>query len=394
MAAGRLVASRKAGWRRRPRRSPACRCRPGRAPATRGRSARGCPASCGRSQAARAGIAARSLGWPPVHGTDASSHAGTCGWTRRIMRVLRSGQQAGFQLGPDLGDGTGGIDHADTVRIRLGAIMVGRAGALEEGRALALETVWFARVGGADAPLPAASNSQVRSGWPCIQASSAATRSAPGRDRLVGIAGVGIAVADHPGAARQRSITWRACSQRARSATSRYPGPSGRSAPGRAASRPAACRRAHAWRPLPGPARAGNRRSSRCGCSCLPVDAFQRDETSARGHSSCPCCSGCAGCWAGDCDCGCAACCGDCGCAGSVGWAGRGLRRPRGLRLLPLAQDVARHVAVVLVQVDREFAGAVALGHEEQVLVLFRLHRGQQRQPAAAIGVGGRPGRV
>ena len=63
------------------------------------------------------------------------------------MRVLRSGQQAGFQLGPDLGDGTGGIDQADTVRIRLGAIMVGRAGALEEGRALALETVWFARVG-------------------------------------------------------------------------------------------------------------------------------------------------------------------------------------------------------------------------------------------------------
>ena len=100
---GRLVASRKAGWRRRPRRSPACRCRPGRAPATRGRSARGCPASCGRSQAARAGIAARSLGWPPVHGTDASSHAGTCGWTRRIMRVLRSGQQAGFQLGGSRG---------------------------------------------------------------------------------------------------------------------------------------------------------------------------------------------------------------------------------------------------------------------------------------------------
>ena len=44
-------------------------------------------------------LRARSLGWPPVHGTDASSHAGTCGWTRRIMRVLRSGQQAGFQLG-------------------------------------------------------------------------------------------------------------------------------------------------------------------------------------------------------------------------------------------------------------------------------------------------------
>lgn len=118
--------------------------------------------------------------------------------------------QAGFQLGADLGNGASRIDHLDAVGLGRGAGLVGRARAFEEGRALALEAVGLARIGQArprhrqrhvEQP-GAVGTAGLHPGFQRRHAGGAQAAAAA----LVGVGGVGVAVADHPGATRQRRL--------------------------------------------------------------------------------------------------------------------------------------------------------------------------------------------
>ena len=155
------------------------------------------------------------------------------------------------------------IDHAEALRLGGGAREERRAHALEEIVVLAFDAIRMAGRGRARARglrATPTSSSRVRPGCDADDAAlqlGDEVRVQPAAAALVGIAGIGEAVADHPGAALQRRQDRLAHVLRARGEHQQQFGFRRRRlrrlrvrAAGRGSARPAACRRARGCRPL------------------------------------------------------------------------------------------------------------------------------------------------
>uniref|UniRef100_A0A0S6YYI3 Uncharacterized protein n=1 Tax=Mizugakiibacter sediminis TaxID=1475481 RepID=A0A0S6YYI3_9GAMM len=122
---------------------------------------------------------------------------------------MQQRRQRGYRIGQHALRRLRGVEHAEAPRERGGARAVGGAHAFEERVFLAFDAVGVAASGGARAAVADRQVEQQRQvrlqvlGRPTLQLADARLRLAAAA-ALVGVAGVGEAVAQHPAARRQR----------------------------------------------------------------------------------------------------------------------------------------------------------------------------------------------